>query len=56
MGHDTRPTTARQVVQIAFGSGDAESGCLIALCSDGSIWSLPALSRQWRKLPAIPQS
>ena len=46
---------ARRVVQIAFHAVDAERSCLIALCSDGSLWCLHAFAPEWTQLPAIPQ-
>ena len=52
---DSTPPTAREgkrkIIQVA-----TDSTAVIALCDDGSVWSLPEDGDgKWKRLPSIPQ-
>lgn len=57
----TARTSPRKVIQVAamradVGSSPAETG-IVALCDDGSIWTmLSASDGKWKPLPKIPQN
>jgi len=54
MADSTLPTTRegkRKIIQVA-----TDPTAVIALCDDGSVWSLPeAVGAKWKRLPSIPQ-
>jgi streptogramin lyase len=47
-----KPDEGRKFIQVSSGS---EATPVVAVCNDGSVWSLDKKSMSWSRLPDAPQ-
>ena len=55
VSEDYDPQPPRQIVQITAITPASTPDLIIALCNDGTLWSLSITRHEWKQYPPIPQ-